>query len=199
MIVILLGIIILITFFQVIFLGTVIFFENRDPAKTIIWLMILGALPIVGSLLYLVFGRVVRKQRLFRRKHLGKNRFEQILQKEQSNLTADDVNLGSALPSKNKLARLLFNDNLAPLTVNNYSEVLTNGEETFKAIFAALEMAKNHIHLEYYIFKDDIVGRDIQNILLRKANEGLEVRVLLDGWGSRAMSKRLRELKEGRS
>ncbi|MHB8126076.1 MAG: cardiolipin synthase [Desulfitobacteriaceae bacterium] len=188
-------VILIITFLQLIFLGTVIFFENRDPAKTIIWLMILGALPIIGSLLYLVFGRVVRKQRLFRRRHLSKNRFEQILQNEQK-LTADDVNLGSALPQKSKLARLLFNDNLAPLTVNNLSEVLTNGEETFKAIFEALEAAKYHIHLEYYIFKDDLVGRDIQNILIRKVSEGVKVRVLLDGWGSITMVKRSRELKK---
>ncbi|MFZ3102467.1 MAG: cardiolipin synthase [Desulfitobacteriaceae bacterium] len=192
---ILFEVILLITFLQVIFLGTVIFFENRDPAKTIIWLLVLGSLPIFGTLLYLVFGRVVRKRRLFRRRHFGNNRLEQILQNERSKLTADDLNMESALPKKNKLVRLLFNDNLAPLTVNNHSEVLTNGEETFKAIFVALKTAKNHIHLEYYIFKDDLVGRDIQNILITKVSEGVKVRVLLDGWGSITMAKRLRELK----
>jgi cardiolipin synthase len=181
---------------QLILLGTVIFFENRDPARTIVWLLVLGALPVLGALLYLVFGRVVRKRRLFRRRHYGKNRLEQILQTKHNVLTVDDISHEGALLHKTKLVRLLLRDNLAPLTVDNYSEVLTNGEETFKAIFAALNNAKNHIHLEYYIFKDDIVGRNIQNILIKKAGEGIKVRVLLDGFGSIPMYKRVHKLKK---
>ncbi len=186
----------MIALLQLVLLGTVIFFENRDPARTIVWLLILGALPVIGALLYLVFGRVVRKRKFFRRRHNGKNRLEQILQTKHNVLTVEDISREGALLHKTKLVRLLLRDNLAPLTVDNHSEVLTNGEETFEAIFAALNNAQNHIHLEYYIFKDDIVGRNIQNILIQKAHEGIKVRVLLDGLGSIPMSKRVHKLKK---
>lgn len=181
---------------QFILLGTIIFLENRDPGRTIIWLLILGALPVLGALLYLVFGRVVRKRKVFHRRTYGKNRLEQILEKEQNRIKNGGSGLESALLEKNKLVRLLLSDKLAPLTVNNQTEVLTNGEETFKAIFNALEAARHHIHLEYYIFKDDNIGRDVQNVLIKKAGEGVKVRVLLDGLGSRTMFWRVRDLKK---
>jgi cardiolipin synthase len=183
---------------QLILLGTIIFFENRDPGRTIIWLLILGALPGLGALIYLVFGRVVRKPRTFHRRTYGKNRLEQILQKEQEKMKNGGSSLEKVLLEKYKLVRLLLNDRLAPLTVNNRSEVLTNGEETFEAIFAALEKARHHIHLEYYIFKDDNIGRVMQNLLIKKAGEGVKVRVLMDGFGSRTMFWRMRDLKRAR-
>ncbi|MDD2233539.1 MAG: cardiolipin synthase [Desulfitobacteriaceae bacterium] len=187
----------MITLLQLLLLGTVIFFENRDPARTIVWLLVLGALPVIGALLYLVFGRVVRKRRLFRTRHYGKNRLEEILQNRHNVPTVDDdISQEGALTHKTKLNKLLLRNNLAPLTVDNNSKVLTNGEETFEAIFAALHTAKNHIHLEYYIFKDDNVGRDMQNILIKKAGEGIRVRVLLDGLGSIPMSKRVHQLRK---
>jgi len=186
----------LILLVQFILLGTIIFLENRDPGRTIIWLLILGALPVLGALLYLVFGRVVRKRKVFHKRTYGKNRLEQILQKEQNRIKNGGSGLEKALLEKYKLVRLLLNDRLAPLTVNNNSEVLTNGEETFEAIFSALENARHHIHLEYYIFKDDNIGRDVQNLLIKKAGEGVLVRVLLDGLGSRTMFWRVRKLKK---
>ncbi|MHB1652927.1 MAG: cardiolipin synthase [Desulfitobacteriaceae bacterium] len=186
----------LITLTQVVFLGTVIILENRDPTKTIIWLLILGALPILGALLYLVFGRIVRHHQLSRHKQVRREQIEKLMHFQRARLRAEDVEQAGNIPLKQKLARLLFNDDFAPLTVNNRSEVLTNGEETFKALLTALEAAQDHIHLEYYIFHDDAIGRDILNLLIRKASVGVKVRVLVDGWGSRAIAKRFRELRK---
>lgn len=191
----LLAVILLITLLQLVLIGTIVFLENRDPAKTIIWLLILGVLPVLGSLLYLVFGRKVRLRKLGRRKHLRDYRLNTILDNQKVKLTSADVMLGDNESHKQKLARVLLNLGSAPLTVNNRAEVLTNGEETFKALFLTLERAEDHIHMEYYIFKDDEVGRDVLKILERKAAAGVKVRVLVDGWGSRAITKRLRELK----
>ena len=75
----------LITFAQLIILGSVVFLENRDPTKTIIWLLILGVLPILGALLYLMLGRVVRKHQLSRHKQLLEGRTEEILKERQVN------------------------------------------------------------------------------------------------------------------
>lgn len=110
--------------------------------------------------------------------------------------SAEDVDEAGDSPTNKKLARLLLNNADAPLTLNNRSEVLTNGQKTFRALFSALEKAKDHIHLEYYIFHNDAIGRDILNLLMRKAGEGVKVRVLVDGLGSRSLEKRFGELRK---
>jgi cardiolipin synthase len=177
-------------------LGSVIFLENRDPTKTISWLLILGALPVLGALLYILFGRVVRKHRLSRHKQVRQEKTEEILMDRQVRPSAEDVDQAGDIPMNKKLARLLLKDADAPLTLNNRSEVLTNGKKTFRALFSELEKAKDHIHLEYYIFHNDAIGRDILNLLMRKSSEGVKVRVLVDGLGNRSLEKRFGELRK---
>ncbi|WP_282433444.1 cardiolipin synthase [Desulfosporosinus sp. OT] len=186
----------MITLMQLVFLGSVIFLENRDPTKTIIWLLILGALPVMGALLYLLFGRVVRKHQLSRHKQGGQEQFEEILKEQQVRLKAEDIDRAGTISMNKKLAQLLLNDAAAPLTLNNRSEVLTNGPDTFKALFAALEGAKDHIHLEFFIFHYDAIGQDILNLLISKASKGVKVRVLVDGLANRSLTKRFGELRK---
>jgi len=185
----------LITFTQLVFLGSVIFLENRDPTKTTIWLLILGVLPVLGALLYLLFGSVVRKHKLSRHKQVKLEKTEEILRDRQVRPSAEDVDQAGDSPMNQKLARLMLNDADAPMTLNNRSEVLTNGKKTFRALFSELEKAKDHIHLEYYIFHDDGIGGDILNLLMRKASEGVKIRVLVDGLANRSLTKRFGELK----
>jgi len=180
---------------QLIFLGSVIFLENRDPTKTIIWLLILGALPVLGALLYVLFGHVVRKHQLSRHKQLRQEQTEEILKDLQVRPRAENIDQAGTIPMNKKLTKLLLKDADAPLTLNNRSEVLTNGQETFKALFTALEGAKDHIHLEFFIFHNDAIGQDILKLLIRKASEGVKIRVLVDGLVNRSLKKRFRELK----
>ncbi|WP_243450411.1 cardiolipin synthase [Desulfosporosinus sp. Sb-LF] len=180
---------------QLAFLGSIIFLENRDPTKTITWLLILGVLPLLGALLYLLFGRVVRKHQLYRHKQVWREQTEEIMKDRQLRPRVEDVDQVGNLSMNKKLARLLFNDASAPLTLNNRSQVLTNGQETFQALLAALEGAKAHIHLEFFIFHDDAIGKDILNLLLRKAFDGVEVRILVDGLANQSLSKRFGELR----
>ena len=185
----------LITFAQLVILGSVIFLENRDPTKTIIWLLILGVLPILGALLYLLLGRVVRKHQLSRHKQVRQLQTGKILKDRQAKLSEDSVDQTGIIPMNKKLARLLLNDASAPLTFNNRSEVLTNGNETFESLFAALQSAKDHIHLEFFIFHNDAIGRDLLDLLIRKVSEGVKVRVLVDGLVNRSLKKRFGELR----
>jgi len=150
----------------------------------------------LGALLYILFGRVVLKRRLSRHKQVIKEQTEAILVDRQVRPSAEDVDQAGDGPMNKKLATLLLNDADAPLTLNNCSEVLTNGSKTFRALFSALETAKDHIHLEYYIFHNDAIGRDILNLLMRKASEGVKVRVLVDGLGNRSLEKRFGELRK---
>ena len=86
------------------------------------------------------------------------------------------------------MVSLLLKSGVSPITLHNQVEILLNGGEKFQALFNALEGARDHIHLSYFILKDDEIGGDILKILTRKVTEGVEVRVLLDGMGSHAIS-----------
>lgn len=172
-------------FLQITFIGTAILLENRDPGKTIAWLCILFFLPILGSIIYWLFGRKTQG-RLFRNKHIPENQLAKMVHRQQSGFqpeTSEALVLQQRTESEQKMVRLLLNSGFAPLTIYNKIEILLNGGEKFRELFNALESANHHIHLSYYIFKDDEIGADVLKILTRKAAAGVEVRVLLDGMG----------------
>src|SRR5690606_27425255 len=86
---------------------------------------------------------------------------------------------------------MLVKDKQSPLTADNSVKLLINGEMKFPEVVRALENAKHHIHFEYYIYEDDEIGRQIEEILIRKAKEGVEVRFIYDDFGSRTIRKKL--------
>ncbi len=176
---------ILISFFQVILIGGVILLENRAASKTIAWICILGILPVLGAIIFIIFGQKSHRL-IFRNKHIPDNRLVKALRQQP------DYNHGDQLPqhsdSHHKLVNLLLKSGFAPLTQHNQVEILLNGDEKFQALFNALEGASDHIHFSYFIFNDDEIGADVLKILTRKVEEGVEVRVLLDGMGSISIS-----------
>lgn len=176
----------LLSLLQVIIIGRVVLLENRAPEKTMVWLIIFSLLPVLGFIIYVVFGRKTRGQ-LFRHKHLVNPRFSHTPH-QQTELEQGGMFLHLFTDSEEKLARLLMNSNNALLSGSNRVEILLNGYEKFQALFNALEGARHHIHLSYFIFKDDEIGEDVLKILSRKVAEGVEVRVILDGMGSLSVS-----------
>jgi len=99
-------------------------------------------------------------------------------------------NLSDAtVQSNEELANLLLKDTLSPLTSNNSVKLMVNGENKYPDVLEALKNAKDHIHIEYYIFEDDHIGREIENILIQKVREGIHVRFIYDDYGSRAIRK----------
>ena len=176
----------LLSFLQVMFIGRVVLLENRDPGKTVAWLFMLSLLPVLGFILYVIFGRKTQGP-LFGHKHIPDNRWAKMVRQQQNDSNHDM--LPQPCPdSEQKLASQLLHSGFAPMTIHNQVEILINGGEKFQALFKALEGAKKHIHLSYYIFKDDEIGEDVLKILARKVAEGVEVRVLLDGIGSISIS-----------
>ncbi len=83
----------------------------------------------------------------------------------------------------------LRNDD-AIFTQDNSVRIFTDGEEKFAALLEDLDRAEDHIHLLYYILRHDQLGRKIADILIRKARQGVEVRVLFDDMGSRRISRK---------
>lgn len=99
------------------------------------------------------------------------------------------------LNDKVRLVKLLQKSDKAPLTRCNKVEILKNGEIKFKKLFQDLEKAKHHIHVEYYIVKDDKIGSQLLNILCKKAKEGIEVRLSVDDVGADISRKMKHKLK----
>lgn len=190
------GLALFITLTQIVFLGTVIFLENRDPAKTMIWLVILGVLPLFGALFYFIFGRPYKKYGITKHKRVSLEHLAKLRQYSPEFFLTENFSGDAPFPFKEKLAKLIFNNDYVPVTSNNRTEVLTNGEETFKALFEEFEKAKHHIHLEYFIFKDDGIGQALLKILQQKASDGVKVRILLDGLGSRTLAGRFKKLRQ---
>ncbi|KXG76602.1 cardiolipin synthase [Thermotalea metallivorans] len=181
-----------------IFIALVIFMENKNPAKTIAWLLILFLVPVIGFIFYLFLGQNFRKRNIFKKKkHIDFEKFEAIARDQREAMKDKALFKDDESFVKKRLISLILNNANAPFTINNRSKVLTNGEETFQEIIEALQKARHHIHLEYFIIKDDGIGGLIKNILMGKAREGIKVRVIYDSVGSWKLSQAyLRDMRE---
>ncbi|WP_165040408.1 cardiolipin synthase [Dysgonomonas sp. ZJ709] len=173
----------LILVFQILYvvtaLGTmiVVISENRNPLKTISWVLVLLLLPLVGLIIYYFFGEDSRKQRLISRKihnELSRNAIEH-----------QDSHEKIVPPKEHKpLINLLDRVGEDPLYEGNEVTFYSDGNEKFEALFEEMEKAQNHIHIQYYIFMDDNIGHKVKDLLIRKAAEGVKVRLLYDDVGS---------------
>lgn len=70
-------------------------------------------------------------------------------------------------------------------------QVLINGIKTYDILMESIQNAKKTIDLEYYIYKDDQIGRRITDLLIERSLDGVNIRFIRDGWGSRKLSKTL--------
>ncbi|MHB8126879.1 MAG: cardiolipin synthase [Desulfitobacteriaceae bacterium] len=179
---------ILILIIEIFLFEILVILENRHPDKVKTWSSVLAILPILGIIIYLIFGYRL-EQSLFRHKQLNKNKVKQKVRKQQNRLEEGYVVMGEDMDRNKKLVRLSLENSLAPLSINNQVRVLTNGTDKFRALFEAIKNAKKYIHLEYYIFKDDKIGREVRDLLISKALEGLEIKIIVDGIGSHSLSK----------
>jgi cardiolipin synthase len=169
----------------------VVISENRNPLKTISWVLVLLLLPLVGLIFYYFFGEDHRKKRLISRKmHKKINR--KALERNASREALKP-------PAEYKgLANLLNKQKDCPLYSGNKLTFYNNGADKFDALLEEIKKARKHIHLQYYIFLDDEIGTRVKNALVEKAGEGVEVRVLYDAmgaWGVKSKFYKEMELK----
>ncbi|KAA1039231.1 cardiolipin synthase [Macrococcus equipercicus] len=166
-----------------------IFLERRAAASTWAWLLVLFFLPILGFILYLLFGRQIQRQTLFRLDEEDKIGLETVINEQ---LVALDNNLlrePTAEINKHKdMIRMMLMNQPAFLTTDNKVEVFTDGRKKFDRLIADILNATDHIHIQYYIFKKDGIGKEIIDALEQKLEEGIEVRMLYDDMGSRTLT-----------
>jgi cardiolipin synthase len=177
---------------------TTILIENRNPSKTIAWILIIFFLPVIGLILYFFFGQKFNRQKMFgrlddfQRKEM-ESKWEEFKEKSSVNFQLIEEKLGA----QTKVFRYLQNSRSSLTYLNNEVELLLNGEEKFPTFLDALRKAQHHIHLEYYIFDLDQIGMEVIEILKAKSNEGVEVRVMVDNFGSPQLSRNHQKLFEG--
>lgn len=164
--------------------------ENRNPIRALGWTIALLFLPLVGLIFYLFFGRSLRGQHMISRH----NKRKIITSMAPRHVDLDKQKLTRPERSLVKLAR---NISSSFYTVNNRVEIFTTGREKFTALKRDLLAARHSILLQYYIFLDDEIGHEIADILMQKAKEGVEVKVIYDHVGSFSASnsffKKMRE------
>ncbi len=169
-----------------------IILDTRSITKSLAYLLFAIFVPFAGIIFYFLFGINYRTRKMYSKKLVENDELSARLNKQIYQYSKKTLDESSASVQSNKeLAFMLLKETLSPLTTNNSVKLLVNGENKFPEVIKALREAKNHIHLEYYIYEDDEIGRKIEQILVEKAKEGIEVRFIYDDFGSRSIRRTL--------
>ncbi len=169
-----------------------IILDTRSITKSLAYLLFAIFVPFAGIIFYFLFGINYRTRKMYSKKLIENDELSARLNKQiyqYSRKTLDESD--ASVQSNKELAFMLLKETLSPLTANNSVKLLVNGENKFPEVLKALKEAKNHIHLEYYIYEDDEIGREIEQILIQKAKEGVAVRFIYDDFGSRSIRRTL--------
>ncbi len=168
----------------------IIFFQRREPKTVWTWLLVLYFIPILGFVLYLMIGQDFRKSRMFRMKEIEGELKSAVWRQEESIFRKQLCLKDSEMERFESLILYNLNEAQAVLTDNNDVRVYTDGLEKFRSLVTEIEQAKKYIHLQYYIIRKDELWAKIEEVLIRKVREGVEVRVLFDSMGCRGMRKK---------
>lgn len=170
---------------------TVIFLERKDASSAWAWILVLFFLPFLGFALYLLLGRQLRKKHLFRwdgQRDIG---IDKLINYQVKAIEEDSLELRNQYVEDYKsLIHMNLKTSNSVLTQDNHVQIFTDGADKFESLIEDILSAKDHIHIQYYIFKLDQLGQRILSALKRKMKQGVQVRILYDEMGSRGLKKR---------
>lgn len=173
---------------------TVIFMERKKPGEALLWVLLIWLSPVIGSILYLMFGYTIGIK-LTNRLRSGKislqykAKIKQQIDEHVPNKKALLEDVDDEVANENALFNLTCSESL--LTEWNDVDIITDGQSKYAKLLTDIEMAKESIHMAYYGFHNDEIGRQFADALARKAKQGVTVRVLLDGVGSMFTPRRM--------
>lgn len=184
-----------INFFVVFFAIIYILLANKESESSLAWILIIVVLPLLGILLYALFGLDRKKHKIvaYRPEEVYSQSLKKLLGREKQKMTGDKSGVAIL-----KNINLLLNTDQAAVTINNNAQLYYHGSTLFPQLLEDLQGAKTSIHMEYFIWKSDRIGSQIKDILVTKAREGVDVKLIFDGLGSfgRISLKYKRELKK---
>lgn len=171
---------------------TIIFLERKNPSAALAWIMVLFLLPVAGIIFYFFLSQNIARKKIFKLTLKEEKNLKGSL--EQQLTAIEKGNFSFTRPEAEKWKEMIHLNGLyghAYYTQNNRISVLTDGKHKFRRLLRDIEHAKSSINIMYFIVKDDAVGRKFIQALTRKAQEGVEVRLLLDSMGSRQINDRI--------
>lgn len=166
-------------------IAVIIIVEYRHPDKAVTWLVILFLIPFVGFLLYYFVAKTYYCHHSYKKQNCNSESFKaELMARIHRPIPKDQLNEISLQQNA-----WLRNNPSIPATACHETIVYSDGEQAFEAMLESMANAKHHIHLEFYIIRDDRLGTRFEQILTRKAREGIQVRLIYDGIGSRHLCK----------
>jgi len=161
-----------------------IVWQRRSPLSTVLWILVLAFMPYVGYAVYYFLGPQRLKRRRIKRL---RTRLLIASQTERAFLREQQYEAPAAVARIAALGRATCD--IPPSSATDV-QLLVGGAQTYDAFVEAISAARHHIHVEFYIFDPDRIGTLIRDLLVRKAREGVTVRLLVDALGSDALSRR---------
>ena len=154
----------------------VVILENRQPVKTVAWLMVLFFLPVVGLVLYFFFGRNRKREHFVSRACAAQLARRSAVRFYQGGFP-------DLPPEHEPLIKLFRRQSGAFPYADNKIRFFVSGQEMLDNLLRDIAAARHHIHVEFYIIEDDCVGRMVREALAAKAREGVSVRLVYDDVG----------------
>src|SRR5574341_1293598 len=169
----------------------IIFRKRKSTSSTWSWLFVVNVLPIFGFILYILIGRGISDYRIFELKSQLKHGFKQEIERAKK-AYAEDKFLTKITDNHviGQLLHMLFISEESLVSMNTGVNLFTDGREKFDSLIADIAKATHHIHVEYYIFRMDKIGKEVTAALIEARKRGVEVRVLIDAWGSNGTKHR---------
>ena len=150
--------------------------DNRQPAKTMAWVLVIGFIPVIGVVFYLFFGINHRKERI-----ISQGQMDELTKRSMLSFVGQH---NFRVPERQKpLVDLFVNQNLALPFKDNQIDIMTDGYAFFPELLKDIAEATHHIHINIYIFEDDALGRLVADALMTKARQGVKVRLIYDDVG----------------
>ena len=168
----------------------IVFFQRRSPQTVWTWLLLLYFIPILGFVLYLLIGQDFHKSRMFKAKEI-EGEIKYAVRRQEETIYRRRLRLTNPAVARYR-DLILYNleAGQAVLTDNNDVQIYTDGKEKFQALLREMRGAKKYIHFQYYIIRNDELWQHIEPVLIKRAKEGVEVRILFDSMGCRGMRNR---------
>lgn len=176
---------------NILFAILLIFFERRNPTSTLLWLMVLTFLPGLGFILYLFIGQDLSKKKMFDLKDSEDDCFRDIVLNQEEQMENQKYKYKNPnYPMYEGLIKMHLISSESFFTQDNKVKIYFEGVDKFSALIESINNAKSYIYFQYYIFKSDRLGKKVIDTLCKKAKEGIEVKVLVDGMGGRKLKKK---------
>ena len=151
---------------------------NRKPYVSFFWILFITLLPGVGTIFYLLLGKDYRSRRVIKHDELAR------LDALRDNALGN--NIVDRLPEEqyNKLASMMRHANDTPIISGNSVRIFTDFTPMFQSMLDDISRAKSFVHIQFYIVENDEVGHQLSSLLIRKAQEGVDVRLMFDSWAN---------------